>query len=144
VRSTISIIRAGTAEYSARYPRNRPSPLDVLCGSWLFANASHLQYIYNPMKSSLLPPLRVERRLRAQAERLLREDETLSSFILRAVQEQVRTREIEDEFIKRGLASRDRARRSGKYISAAKVIDSLRCRLLAQRSKTPRYRKKRR
>ena len=81
------------------------------------------------MKTSTLPPLRVEPGLRSEAERLLREGETLSSFIVDAVQERVRHRALEDEFIKRGLASSEKARRSGKYIPAARVLAGLRRRL---------------
>ena len=81
------------------------------------------------MKTSTLPPLRVEPRLRSEAERLLRDGETLSSFIVDAVQERVRNRMIEEEFIRRGLASREKARRSGKYTPAASVVAELRRRL---------------
>ncbi len=81
------------------------------------------------MKTSTLPPLRVEPRLRSEAERLLREGETISSFIVDAVRERVRNRTIEDEFIKRGLASGERARRSGKYTAATSVVAGLRRRL---------------
>jgi len=81
------------------------------------------------MKTSTLPPLRVEPRLRSLAERLLREGETLSSFVVDAVEERVRSRAIEDEFIKRGLASGEKARRSGKYVSATSVVAGLRRRL---------------
>jgi hypothetical protein len=78
------------------------------------------------MKTSTLPPLRVQPRLRNEAERLLREGETLSSFIVDAVEERVRNRFAEDEFIRRGLASGEKARRSGKYLSAAAVVSGLR------------------
>jgi hypothetical protein len=61
--------------------------------------------------------------------RLLREGETLSSFIVDAVEERVRSRAIEDEFIKRGLESGEKARRSGKYIPATLVVEGLRRRL---------------
>ena len=81
------------------------------------------------MKTSTLPPLRVEPRLRSQAERLLRAGETLSSFIVDAVEERVRNRAMEDEFIKRGLVSAERARRSGKYTPADLVVAGLRRRL---------------
>jgi len=81
------------------------------------------------MKTSTLPPLRVEPRLRTEAERLLREGETLSSFVIDAVEERIRNRALEEEFVKRGLASAEKARRSGKYISASEVVSSLRRRL---------------
>jgi hypothetical protein len=92
-----------------------------------------MRYIQS-MKTSTLPPLRVEPRLRNEAERLLRAGETLSSFILDAVQERVRSRAIEEEFIKRGLASGERARRSGKYMPAALVVERLRQRLNSART----------
>jgi len=97
-----------------------------------------MRYI-SRMKTSTLPPLRVEPRLRSKAERLLRAGETLSSFILDAVEERVRSRSIEEEFIKRGLASRERARRSGKYTPAASVVGGLRQRL--DRARTAEARK---
>ena len=84
---------------------------------------------FKNMKTSTLPPLRVEPRLRSQAERLLRAGETLSSFIVDAVEERVRNRAMEDEFIKRGLASAEKARRSGKYTPADLVVAGLRRRL---------------
>ena len=84
---------------------------------------------FGGMKTSTLPPLRVEPALRGEAERLLREGETLSSFIVDAVKERVRNRASEEEFIRRGLASGEKARRSGKYASAASVVAGLRRKL---------------
>jgi hypothetical protein len=85
------------------------------------------------MKTSSLPPLRVEPRLREEAERLLREGETLSSFIVDAVEERIRNRLEESEFIRRGLASAKKARRSGKYTPASSVVEGLRKQLHAAR-----------
>jgi len=78
------------------------------------------------MKTSTLPPLRVEPRLRKEAERLLREGETLSSFVVDAVEERIRNRGMEEEFIRRGLASAEEARRSGDYVPASEVVAGLR------------------
>jgi len=98
-------------------------------GCWSpLAPASHLRYITGHEDLDP-PPLRVEPRLRSQAERLLRDGETLSSFVVDAVEEHVRNRAMEDEFIKRGLASGEKARRSGKYVSATSVVAGLRRRL---------------
>jgi hypothetical protein len=81
------------------------------------------------MKTSTLPPLRVEPRLRTEAERLLRHGETLSSFIVDAVEERIRNRALEEEFVQRGLASARKARHSGKYVPASEVVAGLRQRL---------------
>lgn len=97
------------------------------------------------VKSSTLPPLRVEPRLREEAEAFLRPGETLSSFIVDAVEERVRNRRLEDEFIERGLASLEEARRSGKYVPAAQVVAGLRRRLeKARKAKSKARRPKRR
>src|SRR3954471_11303242 len=85
------------------------------------ANASQVRYI-GWMKTSTLPPLRVEPRLRTEAERLLRKGETLSSFVVDAVEERIRNRAMEEEFVKRGLASAENARRSGRYLPASQVV----------------------
>jgi len=95
------------------------------------------------MKSSTLPPLRVEPRLRSEAERLLREGESLSSFIVDAVEERIRVRVLEEEFVKRGLASAEKARGSESYVPAAEVVAGLRRRLAdARRSVVRKSRRK--
>jgi hypothetical protein len=94
------------------------------------------------MKTSTLPPLRVQPRLRSEAERLLREGETLSSFIVEAVEERVRNRRSEEEFVRRGLASGEEARRSGVYIPAAAVVARLRRKLNQARTVAAREGKK--
>ena len=81
------------------------------------------------MKTSTLPPLRVEPRLRSEAERLLRDGESLSSFIVEAVEERIRARGLEEDFVKRGLASAEKARGSESYVPAAEVVAGLRQRL---------------
>jgi hypothetical protein len=96
------------------------------------------------MKTSTLPPLRVEPRLRSEAERLLREGETLSSFVVAAVEESVRNRALEDEFVKRGIASGEKARRSGRYTSAVSVVAGLRRRLSNARKAAARGKGRRR
>jgi hypothetical protein len=88
------------------------------------------------MKTSTLPPLRVEPRLRSEAQRVLREGETLSSFIVDAVEERIRNRAMEEEFVRRGLASARKARRSGNYLPASDVVAHLRQRLANARKTT--------
>lgn len=77
------------------------------------------------MKSATIPALRVEPKLRRAVERSLNSDETLSSFTEQALREQVKRRKFQDEFIARGLASRNRARQSGEYYSAEDVLTGL-------------------
>lgn len=53
------------------------------------------------------------------------EGETLSGFVLEAIQFNIQRRAMQREFIARGLAARDEARRTDKYISADEVLAGL-------------------
>ena len=86
------------------------------------------------MNTATLPPLRVDGALRAAAESLLREGETLSGFVLEAVQLNIERREAQREFIARGLQTREEARASGEYVSAEAMLARLDTSLDAARS----------
>jgi hypothetical protein len=77
------------------------------------------------MKSATIPPLRVTPELRQAAESVLREGETLSSFVESSLVKQIEFRKSQQEFIARGLASREKARRSGKYFSNEESLAAL-------------------
>jgi predicted transcriptional regulator len=83
----------------------------------------------DPMKTTTIPPLRVSPKLRKQAEAVLEQGETLSGFVLDAVNRNIEHRKARQEFIARGLASAAQARKIGKYVSAEKVIAKLARRL---------------
>lgn len=76
-------------------------------------------------KTSTIPPLRVNEEVRAAAEAALMEGETLSGFVLEAIQFNIQRRTMQQEFVARGLAARDDARRTGKYVSADEVLAGL-------------------
>jgi predicted transcriptional regulator len=83
--------------------------------------------LYEPaMKSATIPPLRVTPELRHDAESVLIEGESLSSFVEEALRRQVEHRRTQKEFIARGLASREAATSSGEYASKEEVMGSLR------------------
>lgn len=86
------------------------------------------------IKTASLPSLRVEPEFREKAESVLREGETLSSFIEGAVRKQVEIRKSQAEFIARGLASLEDARRTGVYYSADQVHAELREMLAAKKA----------
>lgn len=85
------------------------------------------------MKTSSFPSLRVEAELRAAAESVLRQGETLTSLIETAVRETIQRRRVQDEFLARGLRSSDDAKRTGVYHPAAEVHAELQQRLDARR-----------
>jgi len=76
-------------------------------------------------KTSTFPPLRVNDEVRSAAEAALVEGETLSGFVLEAIQYNIQRRAMQQEFVARGLAARDEARRTGKYVTAEAVLAGL-------------------
>ena len=88
------------------------------------------------MKSSTLPPLRVRPELRQAAENILRKDETLSSFMEESLRAGIQHRQAQQEFIARGLASRDEAKQTGEYYSTKAVFDELNSMLTQAEEKT--------
>ena len=76
-------------------------------------------------KTSTIPPLRVNESVRAAAEAALMEGETLSGFVLEAIQFNIQRRTMQQEFVARGLAARDEARQTGNYVSVEEVLAGL-------------------
>ena len=87
------------------------------------------------MKTANIPSLRVDPELRHAVEGALHNGETLSSFMEQALREQVKRRQLQEEFIARGLASRDKAKQTGEYYDAADVLAELDTMLLNAESK---------
>jgi predicted transcriptional regulator len=77
------------------------------------------------MKTAAIPAVRVSPELREAAEAVLESGETLSGFVEDAVRRNVEFRYAQKAFIERGLASRDAAMKSGKYVAAATVLGKL-------------------
>jgi len=77
------------------------------------------------MKSASIPSLRVDPALRHEAESVLQEGETLSSFVEQSIRSNIARRQAQSEFIARGLASREEARQSGVYFAAGEVLAEL-------------------
>jgi predicted transcriptional regulator len=86
-------------------------------------------------KTSALPSIRVSPETRKEAESLLREGESLSSFVADALAEHIEHRKAQDEFLARGLASAADAERTGEYVSAASVLRKLEAKLRRAKSK---------
>lgn len=77
------------------------------------------------MKTTTIPSLRVTPELRKAAEEALAEGETLSAFVEHSIRESIERRQAREQFLVRGLASRDKALQSGKYVSSSVVIGKL-------------------
>jgi hypothetical protein len=76
-------------------------------------------------KTSTIPPLRENERVCASAKAALMEGETLSGFVLEAIQPNIQRRMMQQEFAARGLVACDEARRTGHYVSADEVLAGL-------------------
>jgi predicted transcriptional regulator len=74
------------------------------------------------MKTATIPSLRVDPELRHAAESVLEKGETLSSFVEQSLRTSIEHRRLQREFIARGLASREEARRTGEYFEAEEVL----------------------
>jgi predicted transcriptional regulator len=88
------------------------------------------------MKTSTIPPLRVSPELRKQAEAVLEPGETLSGFVLDTLARGIENRKARQEFIARGLASAAQAKKTGKYVSAEKVVEKLERKLVKAKQRS--------
>ena len=77
------------------------------------------------MKTATFPSLRVAPEFREAAEQVLQKGESLSSFVEESIRENILRRQLQSEFLARGLASRDLARETGNYASADAVLGRL-------------------
>jgi predicted transcriptional regulator len=77
------------------------------------------------MKTASIPSLRVAPELRQAAESVLKDGETLSSFVEQSIRAGVERRNLHKAFIARGLASREEAKSSGEYFSSTEVHTEL-------------------
>ncbi len=77
------------------------------------------------MKTATIPSLRVNPELRHAAESVLQDGETLSSFVIQSLRNGIQYRQMQKEFIARGFASLEEARRTGEYFDAKDVLNDL-------------------
>jgi predicted transcriptional regulator len=81
------------------------------------------------MKTATMPALRVQPELRQAAEKMLQPGETLSGFVEESLRRNVERRQAQQEFLARGLASREAAKLSGDYVAASVVLAKLAARI---------------
>jgi len=88
------------------------------------------------MKTATIPSLRVDPELRRAAESVLQDGETLSGFVAQSLRNNIERRRFQQEFVARGLASREQARLTGEYLSAGEVLCELEDMLAQAEAKT--------
>lgn len=87
------------------------------------------------MKTTTLPPVRVDEEFRAAAEEVLHEGESLTSFIEETMRRAVEHRRIQNAFEAGARESLSRYKRSGKSKSVDEVFDNIAARVAQRRKK---------
>ena len=117
-------------------------PCDVIF-EWLQSPDAHSNILFSrlwresqmqynpPMKTATIPPVRVEPSFRQEMERSLETNESLASLVETAVRNEVMRRQVQTEFMRRGLASIQSTIAAGDGIPAQSVIDKLEAKLAA-------------
>jgi hypothetical protein len=77
------------------------------------------------MKTATLPPVRVLPEFRAEIQSLLGDGETLSEFLETSVRDSVQRRRNQQEFVRRGLASLEKAQLTDSYVDADVMLARL-------------------
>jgi len=87
------------------------------------------------MKSTTIPPVRIEPQFREEIEQALEEGESLASLVEQAVRTEVARRRDQAEFVRRGLAAVARSEADGDWVPAETVIAKLEARLSEARER---------
>ncbi|MBX3644893.1 MAG: hypothetical protein KF720_17685 [Rubrivivax sp.] len=87
------------------------------------------------MKSAVIPQVRVEPELRAELESVLREGETLTSFVETTVRNAIAFRRVQTEFHARAQAASEAYHQTGVSVPVETVLARLQARLDARRKK---------
>jgi hypothetical protein len=91
---------------------------------------------YNsPMKSAVIPQIRVEPELRAELESVLRQGETLTEFVESTVRNAIAFRRVQTAFHARAQAASDEYHRTGVSVPVETVLQRLQTKLDAKRKK---------
>jgi hypothetical protein len=77
------------------------------------------------VKKTTLPPLRVNPKLRREIEAVLEEDETLSAFMLEAIEARAQSRREQRAFVDKALARSKDTAKTKKYVAANAVFKRL-------------------
>ena len=77
------------------------------------------------MNISTISDLQIDTALLSAAESVLREGETLQGFVEQSIRQGVRLRQMQRDFLERGLAGAEDADRTGGYIDADEVLREL-------------------
>ena len=110
--------------------------LEVLKGVSLDIDKGEVVAVIGPSGSGKSTFLRCLNHLETiNRGRIVIEGETLSGFVEASVRAQVHQRQLQDEFIKRGLASLEESKRTGVYYTVDETLGRLRAKLEQAKAK---------
>lgn len=89
------------------------------------------------MKTSTIPPVRIDPLFRQDIEQSLAAGESLASLVETAVRHEVTRRRVQSEFVRRGMAAIDRTAAAGDGVPAEAVVAKLQAKLAAARQTKP-------
>lgn len=89
------------------------------------------------MKTSTIPPVRIDPSFRQDIEQSLAAGESLASLVETAVRHEVTRRRVQSEFVRRGMAAIDRTVAAGDGVPAEAVLAKLQAKLAAARQTKP-------
>jgi hypothetical protein len=98
------------------------------------ATVTQTQYTA-PMKSAVIPQIRVEPELRAELEAVLRQGETLTDFVEATVRNAIAFRRVQIAFHARAQAASEEYHRTGASVAVEAVLERLQSKLDAKRKK---------
>jgi hypothetical protein len=101
------------------------------------ALVTQVHYIV-PMKTAVIPQIRVEPELRAELESVLKQGETLTEFVESSVRNAIAFRRVQSDFHARAQVASAEYHRSGVSVPVDAVLDRLQSRLDAKRKKLAR------
>jgi len=87
------------------------------------------------MKSAVIPQIRVEPELRAELEAVLKQGETLTSFVETTVRNAIAFRRVQTEFHARAQAASEAYHQTGVSVPVETVLERLQTKLDAKRRK---------
>ena len=93
-----------------------------------------MQYT-GPVKSAVIPQIRVEPALRAELESVLQPGETLTDFVEATVRSAISFRRVQTEFHARAQAASEDYHRTGQSVPVETVLQRLQSKLDAKRKK---------
>ena len=98
--------------------------------------AAVTQTQYNhPMKSAVIPQIRVEPELRTQLESVLRQGETLTDFVEASVRNAIAFRRVQTSFHARAQAASEAYHQTGASVPVETILKKLQSKLDARRKK---------